>query len=73
MELSLEQKFSLRSFETQVKHMTQEQAQEFLVNLYEQMILRDNMYKEFIKHQWGLDSPPQHSSLPLESEGFNPH
>jgi Phycobilisome degradation protein nblA len=59
MELSLEQKFSIRSFETQVKNMTQEQAQEFLVNLYEQMILKDNMYKEFIKHQWGLDSPPQ--------------
>lgn len=59
MELSLEQKFSIRSFETQVKNMTQEQAQEFLINLYEQMILKDNMYKEFIKHQWGLDSPPQ--------------
>lgn len=55
-ELSLEQKFNLRSFETQVQNMSREQAQEFLVKLYEQMILRDNMYKEFIKHQWGLDS-----------------
>lgn len=54
-ELSLEQKFSLRSFETQVKQMSQQQAQEFLVQLYEQMIIRENMYKDFIKHQWGLD------------------
>ena len=53
--MSLEQKFSLRSFETQVQQMSREQAQEFLVKLYEQMILRENMYKEFIKHQWGLE------------------
>ena len=59
MELSLEQKFNIRSFETQVQHMSHQQAQEFLVKLYEQMLLRDNMYQEFIKHQWGLDTPPQ--------------
>ncbi|MDJ0689084.1 MAG: NblA/ycf18 family protein [Xenococcaceae cyanobacterium MO_188.B32] len=53
--MSLEQKFSLRSFETQVQQMSREQAQEFLVKLYEQMIVRENMYKEFIKHQWGLE------------------
>ena len=56
MELSLEQKFNIRSFETQVKLMSQEQAQEFLVKLYEQMLLRDNMYQDFIRHQWGIES-----------------
>ncbi len=55
MELSLEQKFNLRSFETQVQNMSHEQAQEFLVELYEQMIVRENIYKEFLKHQWGLE------------------
>lgn len=53
-ELSLEQKFSLRSFETQVQQMNREQAQEYLVKLYEQMLSRENQYKEVIKHQWGL-------------------
>lgn len=53
-ELSLEQKFNLRSFETQVQQMNREQAQEYLVKLYEQMLSRDNSYKELIKHQWGL-------------------
>ena len=53
--MSLEQKFHLRSFETQVQQMSREQAQDFLVKLYEQMIIRENMYKEFIKHQWGLE------------------
>ncbi|MGF1590554.1 MAG: NblA/ycf18 family protein [Pleurocapsa sp.] len=58
MQLSLEQKFNIRSFETQVQSMSHEQAQEFLVKLYEQMILKDNMYQHFIRHQWGIDSPP---------------
>jgi hypothetical protein len=55
MQLSLEQQFNIRSFETQVQKMSREQAQDFLVKLYEQMIMRENMYKEFLKHEWGLE------------------
>jgi len=58
MNLSLEQKFTIRSFETEVKAMSHEQAQEFLVKLYEQMMIKDNMYQHFLRHQWGIDSPP---------------
>ena len=58
IELSLEQKFNIRSFETQVQKMNREQAQEFLIKLYEQMVVRENMYKEFLKHQWGLEPSP---------------
>ncbi|NJK51450.1 NblA-related protein [Candidatus Gracilibacteria bacterium] len=54
VDLSLEQQFSIKSFQTQVDRMSHEQAQEFLVKLYEQMLMRENMYKAFIKHQWGL-------------------
>ncbi len=56
VELSLEQQFSIRSFETQVQKMSREQAQEFLIKLYEQMLVKENMYKSFIKHQWGLEA-----------------
>ncbi|MBE9119083.1 NblA/ycf18 family protein [Lusitaniella coriacea LEGE 07157] len=56
-ELSLEQQFNIRSFQTQVQSMSQEQAKDFLVKLYEQMLARENMYKAFIKHEWGLDAP----------------
>ena len=56
IELSLEQKFSIRSFSDQVQNMSREQAQEFLIMLYEQMIVKENMYKFFLKHEWGLDS-----------------
>jgi len=52
--LSLEQQFSLRSFETQVEKMTREQAQDFLVKLYAEMLVRENLYKDTLKHQWGL-------------------
>ncbi|MEM0980032.1 MAG: NblA/ycf18 family protein [Cyanobacteria bacterium P01_H01_bin.58] len=57
-QLSLEQQFSLRSFETQVEKMSREQAQDFLVKLYEQMMRRETMYKHFLKHEWGIDSSP---------------
>lgn len=56
IELSLEQQFNIRSFATQVKNMSHEQSQEFLVKLYEQMVVREATYKELLKHQWGLDS-----------------
>ncbi len=59
VELTLEQQFSIRSFEAQVQRMSREQAQEFLVKLYEQMMLREAMYKHFLKHQWGLEPGPQ--------------
>ncbi len=55
-QLTLEQQFSLRSFETQVDRMSREQAQEFLIKLYEQMMLRESMYKHFIKQEWGIES-----------------
>ena len=61
-ELSLEQQFNIRSFETQVEKMSREQAQDFLIKLYEQMIVRENMYKEFLKHEWGLDAKPSFGS-----------
>lgn len=56
VELSLEQEFNLRSFADQVQYMSHEQAQDFLVNLYRQMMVKETMYKEFIKHEWGLNS-----------------
>jgi Phycobilisome degradation protein nblA len=61
-DLSLEQQFSIRSFEHQVKDMSQVQAQEFLVNLYRQMMLQENSYKNLLKHQWGIEEPGQQAA-----------
>jgi hypothetical protein len=54
--LTIEQQFQLKSFETQVEKMDRAQAQQFLVKLYEQMIMREAMYKQFLKHEWGIGS-----------------
>ncbi|PSP18872.1 MAG: NblA-related protein [Cyanobacteria bacterium QS_8_64_29] len=64
-ELSLEQEFNVRSFEYQVRQMSREQAQEFLIKLYKQMLMRENLYQEFLKHEWGLDGT---SSFPYSQE-----
>lgn len=55
IQLSLEQQFSLCSFKSQVMQMSHEQAQDFLVQLYEQMMIRETMYRHFLKYQWGLE------------------
>jgi Phycobilisome degradation protein nblA len=61
-DLSLEQQFSIRSFEHVVKDMSHAQAQEFLVDLYKQMVLRENSYKTLLKQQWGFDDPEQQAA-----------
>lgn len=58
IKLSLEQQFSIRSFQTQVEKMSLEQAQCCLIELYGQMMIRENMYRAFLKHQWGLGDNP---------------
>lgn len=58
-QFSLEQQFSLRSFETQVKQMSREQAQHFLVKLYEQMMMREIMRQHFLKQEWGIQPKSQ--------------
>ena len=56
IELSLEQEFSLRSFADQVQHMSQAQTQEFLLVLYQQMMIRETLYRDVLKHEWKIDS-----------------
>ncbi len=56
MPLSLEQQFNIKSFENEVKSLNHEQALEFLVKLYEQMLRKENMYRDFLKYQWGIES-----------------
>lgn len=55
IELSLEQQFSIRSFADQVQQMSREQAQEFLLMLYQQMMMKEMMYQHFLKQEWKLD------------------
>ncbi|MCC5669587.1 NblA/ycf18 family protein [Nostoc sp. CHAB 5784] len=51
IELSLEQEFSLRTFADVVQQMSGEQAQEFLLMLYKQMMIREKTYQELLKQE----------------------
>ena len=53
--LSLEQEFQLKKFADQVQHLSREQAQELLIELHRQMMIKDKMYQYFLLHEWNLD------------------
>ncbi len=55
-QLTTEQQFAIHSFAMQVRQMSEEQTKDFLVKLYEQMIVREATYKELLKHQWGISN-----------------
>lgn len=55
VQLSMEQEFNLRMFADQVQYMSLEQAQEFLVMLYHQMMVKDVMYREMLRQSLASD------------------
>ena len=57
-QLSLEQEFNLRGFATQVRTLSREQAQDLSLELYRQIMLKDNLYGELLKDYWGMSSVP---------------
>jgi hypothetical protein len=57
-ELSIDQQFQLAAFELQVKQMSREQAQEFLINLFKQYQTQRAAYIELLGHQWGISYIP---------------
>jgi hypothetical protein len=54
-ELTLEQEFLVQSFKAQVQSLSKEQALDFMVKLYIQMIWQEATYKKLLKHQWGIE------------------
>jgi len=52
-ELTLEQQFNLQNFKNQVNRMSQEQAQDFLIDFYRLQLIKENYYKNLFKHSWG--------------------
>ena len=48
-QLSLEQEFSLKRFSDRVRNLSHEQAQDLLIELNRQMMIKDNLYKKLIK------------------------
>jgi hypothetical protein len=56
MNLTLEQQFSVALFQSQTQGLTREQAIEYLIELYTQMIAQEAIYKDLLRKQWGIES-----------------
>jgi Phycobilisome degradation protein nblA len=56
LELSLEQQFSLRKYESQVKELSQTQSQEFLLEALRQLMVKDNAIRSLVKSDMDLRS-----------------
>ena len=57
-QLSLEQKFNLRTFADRVQTLSSEEAQGLSIELYRRMMLKDNLYQELLQDYWGISSIP---------------
>jgi hypothetical protein len=49
LELSLEQEFSLRKYQEQVAQLDRDQAQEFLLEVLRQLMIKDNAIRSLLK------------------------
>jgi Phycobilisome degradation protein nblA len=47
--LSLEQNFNLKVYEDQVKSLSQEQAQDYLLEVMRQLMIKDNVIRHLMK------------------------
>ena len=57
-QLSLEQKFNLRTFADLVQTLSSEEAQGLSIELYRRMMLKDNLHQELLRDYWGISSFP---------------
>ena len=53
-ELPLENQFELQVFESQVKLLSLEEAQNLLVQLRESMLYQRTTFREILKETWGI-------------------
>ena len=49
MGLNLEQEFTLKTYEAQVKTLSTEESQEFLLEVLRQLMIKENMIKHLIR------------------------
>ena len=54
LELSLEQQFALRTYEIEVAQLSQGQAQEFLLEVVRQLMVKDNAIRSLLKPNLGF-------------------
>jgi hypothetical protein len=53
IELTMEQQFNLRMYETQIKKMSPEQSQQMLLETLTQLMIKDNVIRHLMKQGMG--------------------
>ena len=56
VELSLEQELKQRRFADRVKTLSKEDIEKLAIDLYKQMMLKENIYQALVKEEWGIIS-----------------
>lgn len=51
-ELSSEKQFAMHSFAAQVRELNESETKKLLLELYEQKIVRENVYQRLMNHDW---------------------
>ncbi|EKU97973.1 Phycobilisome degradation protein nblA [Leptolyngbya sp. PCC 7375] len=49
-QLTLEQQFKLETLKTEVRQLTKEQAQDYVIEAFRQMFVKDNLVKHLLKN-----------------------
>lgn len=49
-QLSMEQQFRLQVLSEQVQNLSKEEAQQYLLEMFRQMMVKDNLFKHLIKN-----------------------
>jgi len=52
--LTMEQEFTVATFNRTADNMSREQAIDILKYLHKHMLLQSNAYKELLKHSWNI-------------------
>jgi Phycobilisome degradation protein nblA len=50
--LNLEQQFNLKIYQDQIRHMSQDQAQDALLEVMRQIMIKDNVIRHLMKGQF---------------------
>lgn len=54
IKLTLEQQFNIVSFEARIKSLSLEKLQKFSVDFYRQTIVKEKMFQDLLKKDWGF-------------------
>ena len=69
-QLTIEQEFTIQSFNSQVNGMSRKQAIAFLKDLHRSYIVQKSLYNSLLKEAWNIGAPIMDGSKPTYIESI---